>query len=60
MAKYGYKKTEKMAAVREPHNYWINRRVWKDDNDVEYIKINGNYVPLNWIYIHGWDVAITW
>ena len=41
MAKYGYKKTEKMAAVREPHNYWINRRVWKDDNDVEYIKIGG-------------------
>lgn len=25
------KKTIKMAAIKEPHNYWINRRVYADE-----------------------------
>lgn len=49
-------KTYKTAAIREPHNYWISRRVWADENGKEYVKINGNYVALNWLELHSWDV----
>lgn len=50
------KKTIKTAAVREPHNYWISRRVWADENGKEYVKINGYYIDINWMHLHGWDV----
>lgn len=54
------KKTNKTAAVREPHNYWISRRVYTDEQGNEYIKINGVYVAVEWLYQHGWDVDIVW
>lgn len=53
------KKTIKMAALREPHNYWIQRRVYQDENGKEYIKLNGIFYGLDWFYIHGWDVDIA-
>ena len=54
------KKTIKMAAIREPHNYWINRRVYADETGNEFVKINGNYVAIEWMYQAGWEVAIVW
>ena len=53
------RKTIKTAAVREPHNYWISRRVWADESGKEYIKINGQFIAINWLIIHGWDVDIA-
>ena len=53
------KKTIKMAAVREPHNYWINRRVWADDNGIEYVKINGNFIAIDWLMLRGWEVDVA-
>lgn len=53
------RKTIKTAAVREPHNYWIRRKVWADESGKEYIKINGQFVAINWLIIHGWDVDIV-
>lgn len=55
---YRCKKSYKMAALRQPHNYWINRRVWLDDMGNEYVKINGNYIGLVWLISHNWDVEI--
>ena len=54
------KKTEKTAAVREPRNYWISRRVWADESGEEYVKINGNFVSVDWMLSHGWEVDIVW
>ena len=53
------KKTIKMAALREPHNYWINRRVWADEDGTEYVKINGNFIEVDWLIAHGWEVDIA-
>lgn len=50
------KKTIKMASLRQPHNYWIERRVWADNNGTEYVKINGCFFTLDWLIIHGWKV----
>lgn len=54
------KKTIKTAYVREPHNYCINRRVYVDENGAEHVRINGNYVALNWMESHGWDVNLSY
>lgn len=54
------KKTIKMAAIREPHSYWINRRVYADEAGNEFVKINGNYVAIEWMYRAGWLVDIVW
>ena len=53
------KKTIKTAAVREPHNYWITRRVWADEAGTEYVKINGRPVEIEWLLLHGWEVDIV-
>lgn len=53
------KKTIKMAAIREPFNYWINRRVYSDENGIEYVKINGNYIEIDWLILHDWEVDIA-
>lgn len=53
------KKTIKTAAVKEPHNYWISRRVYEDESGKEYIKINGNYVSIDWLFLHSWEVDIV-
>lgn len=53
------KKTIKTAAVRAPHNYWISRRIYADEAGMEYIKINGNYIELDWLMSHGWEVDIA-
>ena len=53
------KKTIKMAAVKAPHNHWINRRVYADENGVEYIKINGLFFELDWLMLHGWQIDIA-
>lgn len=52
------KKTIKRAAVREPHNYWIDRRVYADENGKEYVKINGYLTEIDWLIDHCWDVHI--
>lgn len=49
-------KTFKIMAIRQPRNYWINRRVYADENGVEYVKINYNYYSLDYLRAHGWDV----
>lgn len=54
------RKTVKTAAVRAPRNYWISRRVYADGSGKEYIKLNGNYVEIEWLVLHGWDVDIAW
>lgn len=54
------KKTIKTAAIREPHNYWISRRVYKDEAGNEFVRINGNYVSIEWLYQAGWDVDVVW
>ena len=54
------KKTIKTAAIREPHNYWISRRVYEDDAGNEFVKINYQYVAIEWLYKAGWDVDIVW
>lgn len=51
-------KTDSTAALREPHNYWINRRVYADANGTEYVKINGNYFEIEWLILRGWEVRI--
>ena len=53
------KRTFKDAAVKAPHNYWVNRRVWADDDGVEFIKINGTFVSIEWLRAHGWKVDIA-
>ena len=53
------KKTIKTAAVRQPHNYWITRRVYSNEAGEEFIKINGYYVGINWMLLHGWEVDIA-
>ena len=53
------KKTIKTAAIREPHNYWINRKVWVDESGKEYVKINYNFIEIEWLIIHGWEVDIA-
>lgn len=52
-------KTNKMAALRQPHNYWINRRVWADDAGKEYVKINSNFYEIDWLITKGWEVDIA-
>ncbi len=54
------KRTNKTASVREPHNYWISRRVYADENGTEYIKINYNYIEIDWLISKGWDADIVW
>ena len=34
------KKTIKNVYIKQPHNYWINRRVYVDENDKILIKCN--------------------
>lgn len=53
------KKTIKTAAIRAPHNYWISRRVYIDKNNIEYVKINGNYIEINWLIDHNWEIDIV-
>ena len=53
------KKTIKTAALKEPRNYWISRRVWADENGKEYVKLNGDFVELDWLYIHEWEIDIA-
>ena len=54
------KRTVKTAAIREPHNYWISRRVYEDETGNEFVKINGHYVAIAWLYGAGWDVDIVY
>lgn len=54
------KKTNKMAALRQPHNYWIERRVWADDNGNEFVKINGCFFDIDWLFRKGWEISIAW
>lgn len=53
-----YTKTIKTAAIRQPRNYWIDRRVWADGVGNEYVKINGYYVSIDSLIVRGWDVHI--
>lgn len=53
------KKTIKMAALREPHNHWINRRVYADESGKEYVKINGFFFEIDWLMLKGWEVDIA-
>lgn len=53
------KKTIKMAALREPHNYWIQRRVYQDESGEEFVKLNGAFIQLDWFYLAGWHVDIA-
>lgn len=53
------KKTIKMATLKQPHNYWIERRVWVDENLIEYVKINGHYFEIDWLYDKDWEIHIT-
>ena len=53
------KKTIKMAALRQPNNYWINRRVYADDTGKEYVKINGRWFGVDWLMLKGWKVDIA-
>ena len=53
------KKTIKMAALRQPCNYWIKRRVWVDEDDIEYVKINGEWFGIDWLILKGWEVDIA-
>lgn len=54
------KKTNKTAALRAPHNYWISRRVYEDDAGNEFVKINSNFFSLAWIIDAGWDLDVVW
>lgn len=53
------KRTIKMAALKAPRNYWINRRVYADENGTEYVKINGNYFEIDWLILHDWEIDIA-
>ena len=48
-----------MAALRQPNNYWINRRVYADDTGKEYVKINGRWFGVDWLMLKGWKVDIA-
>ena len=53
------KKTIKTAALRQPFNCWISRRVYVDDAGKEFVKINGHWVSLDWIVLAGWELDIV-
>ena len=53
------KKTDKIAALKQPHNHWINRRVWINDKNDECVKINGYVFEISWLMTKGWEVSIT-
>ena len=54
------KKTNKTAALRQPHNYWISRRVYADETGKEFVKINGNFVSIDWVIDAGWELDVVW
>ena len=54
------KKTIKIVYIKEPHNYWINRRVYVDEHDDEYVKINYNFVKLDWLKSHNWNINYSY
>lgn len=53
------RKTNKVAALKQPGNYWINRRVYADHTGKEYVKINSTTVEVDWLLQHGWQVDIA-
>jgi len=52
------KNTGKKAALRQPHNYWINRTVWADEYGSYYVKINGMFFSLGELESFDWEVKI--
>lgn len=54
------KKTIKTAYIREPHNYWITRRVWVDETGKEYVKINYSFTEIEWLLMRGWEVNLSY
>lgn len=44
-------KTEKMAVIFDGHSH-IERRVYADENGIEYVKINFGFFNLNWCRCH--------
>ena len=54
-----YTKTSKTAALREPGNHWINRRVYEDHSGREYVKINGMYFATSMLMLDGWEIDIV-
>ena len=57
--KMTYTKTSKTAALREPGNHWINRRVYEDHSGREYVKINGMYFATSELMLDGWEIDIV-
>lgn len=53
------KKTIKMAAIKKPGNYWIRRRVWEDEIENEFVKINYNFIAIAWLEQSGWEIDIA-
>ena len=32
---------------------------YTDENGIEYVKINGNYIEIDWLILHDWEVNIA-
>lgn len=54
------KKTIKVAALKQPGNHWISRRVYEDEAGVYYVKINDCWVAIDWCVLHDWAIDICW
>ena len=54
------KKTIKIVYVKEPHNYWINRRVYLNEQNEECIKLNYIFVKIDWLKSKGWEINYSY
>ena len=57
------KKTNKMAVIgqlnRQTGNYaHIERRVYEDENGIQFVKINGDFTLVSWLITHGRTVQV--
>ena len=50
------KNTKKTVAIKQPRNYWISRTVWEDERGLEWVKLNGNPVMIDFLICAGWVV----
>lgn len=46
-----FTKTNKMATIYNGHTY-IERRVYKDENGISHVRINGDWTSLIWCKEH--------
>lgn len=45
------------ASIFDGHSR-IERRVYVDENGERFVKINGNFVDMDWVYMR-WDASIS-